>query len=96
MVIESKDFEYGNDCLFHCAMVGGAVTLSACQKLCPKVSRCDTAARGDDILCYAYEDFYDKPCDDSIQVVMLRRASSPHADYEVERIEQSNKIFNMK
>ena len=86
MIIDVRKFGSSVDCLFHCAMVGGATTLSACQMLCPKYYSCDTVAKANDELCYACE----------IQAVMLRPATSPKADYEVESIKQNgDEIFNV-
>lgn len=44
----------GKDIAFYCARIEGKTTLTACEKLCPRHSSCDTAAMANDELA-SYE-----------------------------------------
>lgn len=40
----------GTDITFHCGMLDGKTTLTACEQLCPRYSSCDTAGAANDEL----------------------------------------------
>lgn len=40
----------GKDVCFHCGMIEGYTTLTACENMCPRYYYCDTVAMANDVL----------------------------------------------